>query len=295
MTVALMTIPLGQLLLEVCYFYLVKKAFTYIIQAYGIHGDAAEAIRLFEAMQYKKVKPNSITIINLLNACSQAGYVQQALQIYYSMKDNFGIEPSIAHQSCVVDALGRAGQLEEAENFILNLDKHSHIMWQSLLSASRLQGDIERSQRAADRVLENYPKNSATFVLLANAYGSAERWQDQQNVLQQMKRENIQKIPGSTWVTINNQSENFHMDTEHLYHLGFFFYYIFCFDFTRQKQEIKDFLVCTRDKIIEKYGYVPDTNCVLQPDKSKEEKMERLLVHAEKMALAWAVISAFEK
>eukprot|EP00026_Physarum_polycephalum_P001146 Phypoly_transcript_01147.p1 GENE.Phypoly_transcript_01147~~Phypoly_transcript_01147.p1 ORF type:complete len:816 (+),score=70.83 Phypoly_transcript_01147:233-2680(+) len=58
------------------------------------------------------------------------------------------------------------------------------------------------------------------------------------------------------------------------------------------KKDILEFLSKTRRETTEKYNYQPDTNCVLQPQLSEQQKLERLWVHSEKMALAWAIISS---
>jgi DYW family of nucleic acid deaminases len=52
------------------------------------------------------------------------------------------------------------------------------------------------------------------------------------------------------------------------------------------------FLSDTRRKLITTYNYLPDTTCVLQPELTDEQKLERLWLHSEKMALAWALLSS---
>lgn len=84
----------------------IAVTWTAMIQAYGTHGFAKEALQLFEKMQ-TIVKPSSTTLICVLNACSHVGWVEQAWDIYHNMKEKFGIEPLMQHQACMVDVLGR--------------------------------------------------------------------------------------------------------------------------------------------------------------------------------------------
>jgi hypothetical protein len=56
------------------------------------------------------------------------------------------------------------------------------------------------------------------------------------------------------------------------------------------KQAIVDLLRKTRNAITQKYGYQPNTGCVLLPNLSEEEKIDCLWLHSEKMALAWALL-----
>jgi pentatricopeptide repeat protein len=61
------------------------------------------------------IRPNHITFVSLLTACSHAGFVDKGLKYFYSMKDEYGIEPKREHYSCIIDMYGRAGRLDEAK------------------------------------------------------------------------------------------------------------------------------------------------------------------------------------
>lgn len=60
----------------------------------------------------------------------------------------------------------------------------------------------------------------------------------------------------------------------------------------RQKHAILDMLSKIREELIRQYNYQPDTNCVLLPNLSSKEKLERLWLHSEKMAVAWALLAS---
>jgi len=229
-------------------------------------------------MQQHNIKPVAQTFVCLLNACSHAGLVKQACDIFGSMQDKFGVEPDAQHQHCIVDVWGRAGMLDQAEEFIISLQEQDTIIWMTLLGACCNHGDADRAQRAANQVLQREPTNAAAYVLLANTYAAAGRWKEHSLVWNQMKFNNIKKIPGSTWVTVNGKTEVFQVDADHLY-----------------RQQILDLLSSTRQKLTEKFDYQPDTSCVLQPNLSEEGKLERLWLHSEKMALAWALLSSSTK
>jgi pentatricopeptide repeat protein len=59
------------------------------------------------------IKPNSVTFISVLSACSHSGLVQEGRQIFYSMAPVYGVMPNVEHQSAMVGLLGRAGELQE--------------------------------------------------------------------------------------------------------------------------------------------------------------------------------------
>ncbi|KAG2250153.1 hypothetical protein Bca52824_080289 [Brassica carinata] len=112
-----------------------------MISAYGGHGLAREAINLFYKMEVENsnVKPNEITFLVVLNACSHGGLVMEGIICFKRMIEAYRFIPQVEHYGCVVDLLGRAGQLEEAYELIKNLPITSDsTAWRALLAACRL-------------------------------------------------------------------------------------------------------------------------------------------------------------
>ena len=75
-------------------------------------------MELFARMKNSGVKPDKITFISLLRACSRSGMVTEGLEYFDIMKRKYRITPSLKHYACVVDLLGRAGNLKDAYEFI---------------------------------------------------------------------------------------------------------------------------------------------------------------------------------
>ncbi|KAF6135811.1 hypothetical protein GIB67_028130 [Kingdonia uniflora] len=82
------------------------------------YGDAEEALKHFGKMRSIGVKPNHVTFVGVLTACSRVGLVEEGLDYYKTMEADYGILPTRDHCSCVVDLFARAGRLKEAEVFI---------------------------------------------------------------------------------------------------------------------------------------------------------------------------------
>ncbi|KAL4334845.1 hypothetical protein GQ457_07G041500 [Hibiscus cannabinus] len=89
-----------------------------MISGYGLHGQGQDALRLFSEMSHSGVAPNGITFLSLLYACSHAGLVKEGEETFQSMIHDYHFEPLPEHYACMVDILGRAGQLEKALKFI---------------------------------------------------------------------------------------------------------------------------------------------------------------------------------
>lgn len=60
--------------------------------AYGMHGKGEETLELFRTMvteephRGEKVKPNEVTFIAILAACSHSGMVNEGLNLFHGMK-----------------------------------------------------------------------------------------------------------------------------------------------------------------------------------------------------------------
>lgn len=60
------------------------------------------------------------------------------------MSHDYGITPLEEHYCCMVDLLGRAGELEEEKNFIRKMPvKPTMVVWRSLFSGCRTYNNVE--------------------------------------------------------------------------------------------------------------------------------------------------------
>ncbi|KAI9084072.1 hypothetical protein K1719_034068 [Acacia pycnantha] len=94
------------------------KSWTAMIAGYGMHGYGKDAMEVFYKMIRSGVKPNYVTFVSVLTACSHAGLLEEGWHWFNRMYHDFNVEPGIEHYSCMVDLLGRAGYLNEAYGLI---------------------------------------------------------------------------------------------------------------------------------------------------------------------------------
>ncbi|KAH6803586.1 Pentatricopeptide repeat superfamily protein [Perilla frutescens var. frutescens] len=150
-----------------------------MITGYAQHGLGDESLRVFREMYSSGIQADDITFIGVLSACSYSGKIIEGKQIFESMKSKYRIEPTTAHYACVVDLLGRAGQLNEAYNLINEMPVEADaIVWGSLMGACRSHMNSDLAEVAAKKLLQLEPRNSGSFVLLSNIYASQGRWGD---------------------------------------------------------------------------------------------------------------------
>ncbi|GAV63323.1 PPR domain-containing protein/PPR_1 domain-containing protein/PPR_2 domain-containing protein [Cephalotus follicularis] len=178
--------------------------FTAIIGGLALHGNANDAISYFSEMTNAGLMPDEITFLGVLSACCHGGLVEEGRKYFAQMNCKFNLSPQLKHYSCMVDLLGRAGLLEEAEELITSMPiKADAVVWGALFFACRMHGNVLMGERVASKLLELDPHDSGIYVLLANMYGEANLWNDARKVRKMMRRRGVEKIPGCSSVEVN--------------------------------------------------------------------------------------------
>jgi len=183
-----------------------------IIVGYAMHGHGKDALELFEQLQQSKTNPNHITFLCVLSACCHVGLVEEGQKYFDSMNQQYHIIPIMEHYVCMVDLLGRSGQLKEASEFINKMSiQPDATLWGCLLGACRVHNNIELAEYAAEHLIDLDPSNASPYVLLSNTYAAAGRWDAARNVRIIMKDRRVKKTPGCSWIVVNKQVHAFLM------------------------------------------------------------------------------------
>ncbi|KAE8717467.1 putative pentatricopeptide repeat-containing protein [Hibiscus syriacus] len=249
-------------------------SWTSMISAYGMSGQGDKAMSLFSKMQNSGLTPDSIAFVSVLSACSHAGLLDQGWYFFNLMTDQHKILPRVEHFACMVDLLGRSGQVEEAYNFIRKMPiEHTERIWGTLLGACWMHSNMNIGLLAADHLFRLAPEPSGYYVLLSNIYAKAGRWEDVTTVRSIMKSKGIKKMAGASNTEIDNQVYTFLAgDQSHPQ--------------SREIYKKLDFLVGK----IKEAGYVPETQSALH-DVEEEDKEGHLAVHSEKLAIVFAILN----
>ncbi|PNX84162.1 hypothetical protein L195_g040216 [Trifolium pratense] len=167
------------------------KSWTAVISGHGIHGQPVNAIRLFNRMEKEGFRPNEVTFLAILTACSHGGLVIEGMEIFKRMVQEHGFSPRVEHYGCLIDLLGRAGMLREAFELIKSLPiKGDATSWRTLLSACRVHGDVKLGECVRD-VLNNLNRAHPTdSLLISSTYAVAGRISDLTS-MQEMKQTNV--------------------------------------------------------------------------------------------------------
>lgn len=175
-------------------------SWTSVICALAMNGNTGKALQLFSEMIQVGIKPDDITFVGVLSACSHGGLVEEGRMHFHSMTKVYQIEPKLEHFGCLIDLLGRAGLLEEAEEMIRKLpDQDSKFivpLYGSLLSACRNYENVEMGERVAKQLLMIESNDSSCHTLLSNIYAAASRWEDVKEVRRKMITLGPKRVPG---------------------------------------------------------------------------------------------------
>ncbi|EFJ34763.1 hypothetical protein SELMODRAFT_61701, partial [Selaginella moellendorffii] len=152
-----------------------QVSWSSMISAYARRGLPDEALELLGSMIQLGLDPDGVTFISLLSGCSYGGLVDEACQCFYSLEHDHGLKPGVEHQRIMVDVLGRAGWLDEAEKMAGMASDEKNIeggtgAWTSLLSSCRNFGDSERGARAAAAASQREPGRASSYLILSSIY-----------------------------------------------------------------------------------------------------------------------------
>ncbi|KZV46377.1 pentatricopeptide repeat-containing protein [Dorcoceras hygrometricum] len=248
-------------------------SWTSMITAFAQHARSQQALDLFEDMRFVGARPNKITFVGVLSACSQAGMVDEALAYYDMMRNEYKINPVMDHHACLIDMFVRLGRIEEAFDFI---KKHNVIpnkfIWSILIAGCRSQGKPELSFHAAGQLLELKPRDPETCHLLLNLYISAGRWKNVSRLRKMMREEKVDKQNDWSWINIRNKVYSFK---------------------NGGKRSRSDDVTNLLDDLLERgrpLGYKVDTNPQMV-DEETEETTVQPAHHSEKLAVAFGLLN----
>ncbi|KAK7260273.1 hypothetical protein RIF29_26190 [Crotalaria pallida] len=126
-------------------------------------------------------------------------------RVFDFMVKEHSIEPIPEHYSTMVDMLGRAGRLEEAEELTHQIPGGPGLsVLQSFLGSCRLHGNVDMAERVVNNLIERDPASSGPYVLMANLYAEKGMWEKVAEVRKGMRGRGVKKEVGFSWVDVGN-------------------------------------------------------------------------------------------
>lgn len=252
-------------------------SWTALIVGYAQNGRAKDSLNLYDQMIASGTKPDYITFVGLLFACSHAGLVENGLQYFDTMVKFYGIKPGPEHYACMIDLLGRSGRFVEAKKLLDEMVvEPDATVWTALLGACRVHKELDLAEKAATNLFVKEPMNAVPYIMLCNMYSAAGRWRDAARVRKLMKSKGISKEPGYSWIETSSKVHSFMSED--------------------RRHPLTQEIYLKIDEVIrsiKEAGYVPDMNFALH-DMDEKGKELCLAYHSEKLALAFALLTVPE-
>ncbi|KAF9608268.1 hypothetical protein IFM89_008553 [Coptis chinensis] len=169
-----------------------------MVSGYGIHGDAKSAVDIFQQLETSDVRPNAVSFLAVLSACTHAGLVEEGKDLFCRMRD-YSVVPTLRHYACMVDLLGHSGYLEDAEAMVQSMPlPPDGAMWGALLGACKIYNNVEVGERVARLAIDSDPGNDRYYIMLSNLYSSVGKWKEAEEVRGIMKNKRVRKRSGWT-------------------------------------------------------------------------------------------------
>ncbi|XP_010458203.1 PREDICTED: pentatricopeptide repeat-containing protein At1g09220, mitochondrial [Camelina sativa] len=178
-------------------------SWTTMISAFATHGMGKEAVSMFKDMERLGLKPNRVTMVSVLNACSHGGLGEEEfLEFFNKMVNKYKITPDVKHYGCLVDMLRRKGRLEEAEKIALEIPtEQKAVVWRMLLGACSVYDDAEMAERVTRKLMELEKSHGGDYVLMSNIFCGTGRFSDAQRFRNVMDVRGVVKLPGHSQLT----------------------------------------------------------------------------------------------
>ncbi|KAL5988517.1 hypothetical protein ACLOJK_036282 [Asimina triloba] len=248
------------------------SAWNSIISGLGSHGLGIEALQMFSRMQRESsVVPNAITFVGILTACSHAGLVEEGRKAFHLLRDFYKITPNIRHYGCMVDLLGRAGYVKEAQEFIENMPfQPNAIIWKALLNACRIHNNVELAEGISRAATAKGHVDSGTYTLISNVFSEAGWWDDASKSRREMNDLKVKKNAGCSWIEVGGFVHEFLTD---------------CESFHAECSEIR-LMLDEMERKMRQAGYKSSAS----EGWEEEEGIPIMNQHSEKLAIAFGLI-----
>eukprot|EP00250_Pteridium_aquilinum_P021352 c25097_g15_i1 orf=1-1032(+) len=195
-----------------------------LIAGYAVQGDYPSVYQLLEGMQAKGLVPDGVTFVSLLSACGSRGSIGDGSNIFNSMREIYGITPTDEHYGCMVDLLGGAGCLIEAEDLLHVVPLQPMVVpWTSLLNSCRVHNDVDLAENCFEHVMDIDEGCASAYALMSIIYSTAGMVKDLGKIKAMRQQSNAWKKPGRAYIELDGVvhgfvvGDNLHAQSDAIY------------------------------------------------------------------------------
>ncbi|KAJ8620673.1 hypothetical protein MRB53_029202 [Persea americana] len=140
-----------------------------MITGYVQCGLPEEAIRLFNQMQVDSVKPNEITMVNILTACASLGALDLGREVHLQLGRS-GLKLNVIVATALVDMYSKCGSINDACLVFVKMSKKDVVLWNAMILGLAIHGNGRDSLSVFYQMeSEGTRPNDATFIGILSA------------------------------------------------------------------------------------------------------------------------------
>ncbi|KAF8369504.1 hypothetical protein HHK36_022827 [Tetracentron sinense] len=140
-----------------------------MITGYVQRGSLEEAVMLFHLMQAELVKPNEITMVNVLSACAGLGALELGRQVHLYLGRN-GLELNVILATALVDMYSKCGSIDNACLVFVKTGKKDVALWNAMILGLAYHGNGRDSLAVLTQMERDGARpNDITFIGVLSA------------------------------------------------------------------------------------------------------------------------------
>jgi pentatricopeptide repeat protein len=117
-----------------------QSSWSSVIAGYAKQGRGHEALKCLERMQSAGLLPDAITFVCILNACGNAGAIEEGQKVYDEILSRDLLKNNVVLGTALVDMYAKCGGLAKAEQILEELPIRNVVTWCALIAGYAQQG-----------------------------------------------------------------------------------------------------------------------------------------------------------
>ncbi|XP_058101258.1 pentatricopeptide repeat-containing protein At4g04370, partial [Magnolia sinica] len=144
-----------------------------IVAGYAQNGYLNKAFSLFSKMREARQRPDSISVVSLLQACASTGTLHQGKWVHNYILRN-GLRPSISVDTALIDMYSKCGDMEAAQRCFDGMPEQDLVSWSVIIAGYGSHGKGETALRIyLDFLQTGIKPNPVLFLSVLSACSHA--------------------------------------------------------------------------------------------------------------------------
>lgn len=148
-------------------------SYTSMLSGLANLGYHQESLALFRKVQFEKIQPDEIMLVNVLSACAQTGALDEGKYIHLLI-DRFKINCDVVLGTALVDMYAKCGALHLALQVFKNMRTRNVFTWNAMIGGLAMHGHGEEAIMLFDQMKGSKAvPDDVTFIALLGACSHA--------------------------------------------------------------------------------------------------------------------------